>query len=129
MLRVFRATFADAVVVAGVGGKRAGAARVQSAASVRSATKFEANHATKYAAKYTVRPAANRATNHGASALTAATVRDAAGRTRDSSGRRRRPLVPVATTITDRPRDINRSCFLANRKSTRLNSSHLGISY
>src|SRR5260370_3748948 len=110
MPRLFRATFADAVVVADVVAKRAGAGRVQSAASVRSAAKFEANRAVKYA----VRPAVKHGVNRGGNAVTAATVRDAAGRTRDSSGRRL-PLLPGATTSTDRPRDINRSCFLANR--------------
>src|SRR5271157_1119068 len=103
-----RATFADVVVVADVVEKLETGAGVGRA---RTAAKFEANRAAKYAA----RPVANHATNHETNALTAATVRDAAGRTRDSSGRRRRLLALVATTITDRLRDINRSCFPANR--------------
>src|SRR5271157_6094633 len=95
-----RATFADVVVVADV------VEKLETGAGVGRA---------RTAAKYAARPVANHATNHETNALTAATVRDAAGRTRDSSGRRRRLLALVATTITDHPRDINRSCFPANR--------------
>src|ERR1017187_7490724 len=102
--RALRATFAGVDAVADAGAKRAAAGRVRSGVSVPSAVKFEANHAVKRA----VKPAAN----HGTTALTAATVQDAADRNRDSNGRQRRPLDPVATTIMARLRDINRSCFL-----------------
>src|SRR5208282_5303254 len=108
--RALRATFAGVDAVADAGAKRAAAGRV------RSGVKFEANHATNHA----VKPAANhvmnrRVMNLGTTVLTVATGQDAADRNRDSSGRQRRPLDPVATTIMARLRDINRSCFPANR--------------
>src|SRR5258708_7459867 len=95
--RLPRATFAGADVVAD-GAERpetgAGACQAQTAA------KFEANHETNYELKPLANLGTNRGTNHGmnhgTTALTAATVRDAAGRTRDSSDQRQL-LVPVAT--------------------------------
>lgn len=53
--------------------------------------------------------------NLEATVLAVATVQDAAGQIRDSSGPGRRLLAPVTTTITGRRRDINQWCFPANR--------------
>ena len=120
--RAHRATFADDGVVADVG-ERSGADRAEIEATVQNAAKFEANLVAKTAAKSARKPVAKSATslttkfgvNPETTASAAATVQDAAVRTRDSSDPRRRPLAPVATTITGRHRDINRWCFPANR--------------
>src|SRR5208282_2491429 len=105
--RALPATFADAVVVADVVEKPATGA---GAGRVRTAARFAAKNAVRRAANLET----NLETNNAMNVLVVATVRDAADRTRDSRGRRR-PLALAATTITDRPRDINRSCFPANR--------------
>ena len=120
--RARRAIFADAAAVADVV-ERSGAGRVRSAASVRSAAKFAANRATRFKAKHatkcTVRLAANRGTNHDHESRNDRFSRgDRPGRS-GSDSRFQRPApsspAPVAITITDRLRDINRSCFPANR--------------
>src|ERR1039458_8428531 len=92
--RMLRATFVDDGAVADVV-ERLGVDRVRTAASARSAAKYEANQEAKSAAKYAVKLVANLETNletshemnQGTAALAGATVPDAAGRTRDSSGR------------------------------------------
>ena len=120
--RAHRATFADDGVAADVV-ERSGAERAPIEATGQNAARLEANLVTRTAAKSALKlvakSATNLATNLGVNlettASAAATVRDAAGQSRDSSGPRRRPLVPVATTITGRHRDINRWCYPANR--------------